>query len=476
MLSNSTFSINTLTNETFQHQEQFQNNTEKMRFQNYQQQQQVCYSVQNMVPQYGEQIKIDLEEKELWTRFYHLTNEMILTKAGRRTFPLIRIKMSGMDESALYTVQIEFRPSDNLKYRFVNGEWKSSPKNDNFKSSQQSILYEHSDSPNFGHHWSKDSVAFAKLKLTNNENTKNLDAVFLKSLNKYDPVIHVYKHDKKNVDDKVLVFSKFFKETQFIAVTAYQNEQITNLKIKHNPFAKAFLNNKPMITIENDKVIEVEKKIENIEPVSVKKNFSVQHALLAPKQEPVEQKVTNNQWNYYQPQNFQYAYQNQFSYPNVYDQYYNTNFYQAYNPYNQYAQQFNNFHLNHNQYYQNQENLVQNYYPFQYDYNHLLDTSNQQVSPSDRTKQSSPIYESTYKLNDSGKRSIESVNEQRPAKRQAVSQNDLPVSPVYRMPKLEFAEQSDDSLNSTDNFYSHLSNQTNQSSSSFTLSSTNGSL
>ena len=31
-----------------------------------------------------------------------------------------------------------------------------------------------------------------------------------------------------------------FPETTFIAVTAYQNENITQLKIQNNPFAKAF--------------------------------------------------------------------------------------------------------------------------------------------------------------------------------------------------------------------------------------------
>lgn len=31
-----------------------------------------------------------------------------------------------------------------------------------------------------------------------------------------------------------------FEETKFIAVTAYQNEKITQLKINNNPFAKGF--------------------------------------------------------------------------------------------------------------------------------------------------------------------------------------------------------------------------------------------
>jgi len=38
-----------------------------------------------------------------------------------------------------------------------------------------------------------------------------------------------------------LVKTFHFPPTQFIAVTAYQNEDVTSLKIKYNPFAKAFL-------------------------------------------------------------------------------------------------------------------------------------------------------------------------------------------------------------------------------------------
>ena len=34
-----------------------------------------------------------------------------------------------------------------------------------------------------------------------------------------------------------------FPETTFIAVTAYQNEEVTHLKITNNPFAKAFREN-----------------------------------------------------------------------------------------------------------------------------------------------------------------------------------------------------------------------------------------
>lgn len=132
-----------------------------------------------------------------------------------------------MDDNELYTVQIEFCIADQFKYRFLNGEWKSTLRNDPTKSTRNALVHQHPDSPNFGHHWGKDLVNFGKLKLTNCENSHNTDAVFLKSLNKYRPTIHILKHDKNNVDDTVLVCSKTFVETEFIAVTAYQNENVS---------------------------------------------------------------------------------------------------------------------------------------------------------------------------------------------------------------------------------------------------------
>lgn len=62
----------------------------------------------------------------------------------------------------------------------------------------------------------------------------------LNSLHKYEPRIHLVK-----VATEQQIIKTFpFPETQFIAVTAYQNEEVTSLKIKFNPFAKAFLDAK----------------------------------------------------------------------------------------------------------------------------------------------------------------------------------------------------------------------------------------
>ena len=62
----------------------------------------------------------------------------------------------------------------------------------------------------------------------------------LNSLHKYEPRIHVIKVDQGPSKKQQLIQTFAFPTTQFIAVTAYQNEDVTALKIRHNPFAKAF--------------------------------------------------------------------------------------------------------------------------------------------------------------------------------------------------------------------------------------------
>ncbi|KFV55173.1 Brachyury protein, partial [Tyto alba] len=64
--------------------------------------------------------------------------------------------------------------------------------------------------------------------------------IMLNSLHKYEPRIHIVRVG----GPQRMITSHSFPETQFIAVTAYQNEEITALKIKYNPFAKAFLDAK----------------------------------------------------------------------------------------------------------------------------------------------------------------------------------------------------------------------------------------
>ncbi|KAM9317448.1 T-box transcription factor T-like [Gastrophryne carolinensis] len=181
------------------------------------------------------ELKVSLEDQELWLRFKELTNEMIVTKNGRRMFPVLKVNVSGLDPNAMYTVLLDFVAADNHRWKYVNGEWVPGGKPE---PQAPSCVYIHPDSPNFGAHWMKEAVSFSKVKLTNKMNGGG--QIMLNSLHKYEPRIHIVRVG----GPQRMITSHSFPETQFIAVTAYQNEEITALKIKHNPFAKAFLDAK----------------------------------------------------------------------------------------------------------------------------------------------------------------------------------------------------------------------------------------
>lgn len=84
----------------------------------------------------------------------------------------------------------------------------------------------------------KEPISFAKVKLTNKSNDPG--QIMLNSLHKYEPRILLVRVNSEQ--HSVIPYP--YPETQFIAVTAYQNEEVTSLKIKYNPFAKAFLDAK----------------------------------------------------------------------------------------------------------------------------------------------------------------------------------------------------------------------------------------
>ncbi|XP_032646792.1 T-box transcription factor T isoform X3 [Chelonoidis abingdonii] len=181
------------------------------------------------------ELRVTLEENELWLRFKELTNEMIVTKNGRRMFPVLKVSVSGLDPNAMYSFLLDFVAADNHRWKYVNGEWVPGGKPE---PQAPSCVYIHPDSPNFGAHWMKAPVSFSKVKLTNKLNGGG--QIMLNSLHKYEPRIHIVRVG----GPQRMITSHSFPETQFIAVTAYQNEEITALKIKYNPFAKAFLDAK----------------------------------------------------------------------------------------------------------------------------------------------------------------------------------------------------------------------------------------
>ncbi|XP_028819743.1 eomesodermin homolog a [Denticeps clupeoides] len=194
----------------------------------------------------GARAQVYLCNRPLWLKFHRHQTEMIITKQGRRMFPFLSFNITGLNLTAHYNVFVEVVLADPNHWRFQGGKWVTCGKADN--NMQGNKVYVHPESPNTGAHWMRQEISFGKLKLTNNKgaNNNNTQMIVLQSLHKYQPRLHIVEVAEDGVEDmsneaKSQTFT--FPENQFIAVTAYQNTDITQLKIDHNPFAKGFRDN-----------------------------------------------------------------------------------------------------------------------------------------------------------------------------------------------------------------------------------------
>ncbi|XP_029572414.1 T-box transcription factor TBX3 isoform X3 [Salmo trutta] len=180
--------------------------------------------------------KVHLETRHLWTQFHKFGTEMVITKSGRRMFPPFKARCTGLNQRAKYILLMDIVAADDFRYKFHNSRWMVSGKAD---PEMPKRMYIHPDSPASGEQWMSKVVNFHKLKLTNNISDKH-GFTILNSMHKYQPRFHVVRAN----DILKLPYSTFrtyvFSETEFIAVTAYQNDKITQMKIDNNPFAKGF--------------------------------------------------------------------------------------------------------------------------------------------------------------------------------------------------------------------------------------------
>ncbi|KAI3380268.1 hypothetical protein SNEBB_004894 [Seison nebaliae] len=198
-----------------------------------------------------------LETADLWKKFESFGTEMIITKSGRRMFPTLRISFTNLERLAEYCVIVDIQPTDNKRYRYAyhRSTWLIAGKADSTPTSRIII---HQDSPFTGQQLENQVLSFEKVKLTNNDLDKS-GQLILNSMHKYQPRIHLVKIGhiadfqqklrKRTIDHLITNLQSLdnfehqtfsFPETTFIAVTAYQNQLITKLKIDCNPFAKGF--------------------------------------------------------------------------------------------------------------------------------------------------------------------------------------------------------------------------------------------
>ncbi|XP_010143037.1 PREDICTED: MAX gene-associated protein [Buceros rhinoceros silvestris] len=201
-------------------------------------------------------ITVTLDNNSMWNEFYHRNTEMVLTKQGRRMFPYCRYWITGLDACQRYILVMDISPVDNHRYKWNGRWWEPSGKAEPHVLGR---VFIHPESPSTGQYWMHQPVSFYKLKLTNN----TLDQeghIILHSMHRYLPRLHLVPADKAteviqlNGPD---VHTFTFPQTEFFAVTAYQNIQITQLKIDYNPFAKGFrddgLNSRPQRDVKQNR-------------------------------------------------------------------------------------------------------------------------------------------------------------------------------------------------------------------------------
>ncbi|CAM4539707.1 unnamed protein product [Leuciscus chuanchicus] len=185
-------------------------------------------------------VHVSLQDRELWDKFSGIGTEMLITKSGRRMFPSCKVTVTGLNPKVKYVVIMDMVPFDNRKYKWNKDCWEVNGSTDPHLPNR---FFVHPDSPAPGEKWMQYPISFHKLKLTNNTLNSN-GLVVLHSMHKYQPRLHIVQSpDPCNPHNPGGYLRFTFPEAAFVAVTAYQNQEITKLKIDNNPFAKGFRDN-----------------------------------------------------------------------------------------------------------------------------------------------------------------------------------------------------------------------------------------
>ncbi|CAL2051982.1 unnamed protein product [Caenorhabditis brenneri] len=199
-------------------------------------------------------IRVSLKNVDMWEKFYP-DNEMVVTRAGRKLFPDLRVKVEGLVPDVLYNVSFHLERVGNYKYTYRKDlesgifSWEEvSPVNEPFPIQKRNHIY----GATLGAHWANFSVSFTSIYITNNSNfdqNSKMNPIILESMHKYQPVVTVQRLDNGWEEEFRLTM------TEFMAVTAFQNLRISDLKKQNNPRARyqdsSSQNRKRAITSEN---------------------------------------------------------------------------------------------------------------------------------------------------------------------------------------------------------------------------------
>uniref|UniRef100_A0A0K0DES1 T-box domain-containing protein n=1 Tax=Angiostrongylus cantonensis TaxID=6313 RepID=A0A0K0DES1_ANGCA len=178
------------------------------------------------------EVSVRLANEDLWAIFHANTTEMVVTKTGRKMFPKLEYTIEGLKANLAYGLVLQIEQVDDNRYKFSGGEWSAAGRGES-GGAPKNVM--HHDGVMPGSHWMRHTVNFERVKITNNLNDANPSHIFLQSMHRYVPVLTIFE-----IAQSEMPFLSAPTKTEFIAVTAYQNTTITQLKIEHNPFAKGF--------------------------------------------------------------------------------------------------------------------------------------------------------------------------------------------------------------------------------------------
>ncbi|MCP9258782.1 BMA-TBX-43 [Dirofilaria immitis] len=193
----------------------------------------------------NEKIRISISHRKLWEEFHRNNNEMILTSKGRCIYPRIGYSVDGLESKTMYLICLKICRCDRARYKYTAGEWHMTAVGD--PEGEAKYIYPDNGSTQLGQYWMNNGIRFGKLKITNS--TKDCSSnVLLTSMHKYRPILYIYKVyttpalclDGSTILTNQYQFVKSFTDQimEFIAVTAYQNQRIIEMKKIHNSYAR----------------------------------------------------------------------------------------------------------------------------------------------------------------------------------------------------------------------------------------------
>lgn len=141
----------------------------------------------------------------------------------------MRLSLTGLEDDPNYCVRLEMVPIGDCRYKFSGSQWV--PTGGAVPQSLQRT-YLQPDSPASGSHWQAQPFLFNKVKLANNTLDSN-GHIVLTSMHKYQPRIHITRTSDPTQIPWAPQQAFVSQETEFVAVTAYQNDRITELTDNH---------------------------------------------------------------------------------------------------------------------------------------------------------------------------------------------------------------------------------------------------